>query len=147
MSPTPPPPPPSSPAPAPRLSATAAAARARGRAAGLASWEGEGGAALPPDDTPTPALPSELLRQRVIALESLVIALLATASEAQREQALAMADFISPRPGHTAHALTLRAAGRMRSLLDRSRRFGPVPPADGPEPASQPAGTHARSSA
>lgn len=139
----PPPPSPAPPAPpAPRLSATAA--RARSRAAGLASWEGEGGAALPPDDTPTPAPPPELLRQRVIALEGLVIALLATASEAQREQALAMADFISPRPGHTAHALTLRAAGRMRSLLARSRRLGPVPLAAGPDPASPPAGPRAR---
>ncbi len=118
--------------PVPLLSAAAAAVLARSRAVGLARWEGEGGAGLPAGAGPAPPpLRAEPLRQRVIALENLVIALLATASEAQREQALAMADFISPRPGHTAHALTLRAAGRMRSLLARSRRFRPAAPTPG----------------
>lgn len=97
------------------------------RSLGLACWEGEGGAGPPPvADATEPQPRAEPLRQRVIALESLVIALLAGASEAQRAQAVAMADFISPRPGHTAHPLTLRAACRMRSLLDRSRRFRPA---------------------
>lgn len=69
------------------------------------------------------------LRMRVIALENLVIALLADATDHQRTIAFEMGDFISPRPGHTPHPLTLRAAGAMRSLLERSDRFRPDPQA------------------
>jgi hypothetical protein len=73
----------------------------------------------------TVSLPSELaqLRIRVIALENLVIALLAQASDSQLSQARDMASFISPRPGHTPHDVTLRAADEMRSLVDRAGQF------------------------
>lgn len=73
---------------------------------------------LPPDDTEEAPL-----RMRVIALENLVIALLADASDLQRAIAADMGDFISPRPGFTPHPLTLRAAEAMRSLLDGANRF------------------------
>lgn len=63
------------------------------------------------------------IRVRVIALENLVIALLAGASDGQREVAAEMAAFISPRPGFTPHPMTLHAADRMASLVDRSRQF------------------------
>ena len=63
------------------------------------------------------------IRVRVIALENLVIALLAGASDGQREVAAEMAAFISPRPGFTPHPMTLHAADQMVSLVDRSRRF------------------------
>ena len=69
------------------------------------------------------------LRVRVIALENLVIALLADASGHQRATAEEMGGFISPRPGATPHPLTLRAAEAMRSLLERADRFRPGPQA------------------
>lgn len=68
------------------------------------------------------------LHIRVIALENLVIALLARAPAAQLDLAREMAAYISPRPGRTPHRLTLRAADEMRSLIDRATHF-PAPPA------------------
>jgi hypothetical protein len=66
------------------------------------------------------------LRVRVIALENLLIALLAEAPERQLRLARAMAIHISPRPGFTPHPLTLRAADEMLSLVDRAGRFRPT---------------------
>jgi len=63
------------------------------------------------------------LRVRVIALENLVIALLAEASERQLALAREMSTHISPRPGFTAHRLTIHAASEMLSLMDRATRF------------------------
>lgn len=63
------------------------------------------------------------LRIRVVALENLVIALLAQASQRQLTLARAMAMHISPREGFTPHRLTLHAADEMRSLVDRAARF------------------------
>lgn len=63
------------------------------------------------------------LRIRIVALENVVIALLAQAPEQQLTLAREMATHISPRPGFTAHRLTLHAADEMRSLLGRARRF------------------------
>ena len=65
-----------------------------------------------------------LLHVRVIALENLVIALLAGASDRQLELACKMAPLISPRPGSTSHPLTIRAADHMADLLNRASRFG-----------------------
>ena len=75
------------------------------------------------------------LRIRVIALENLVIALLAEGSERQREVARDMASYISPRAGFTQHPLTVHAAAHMIDLVERAGRFrlagpfmtGPVP--------------------
>lgn len=71
------------------------------------------------------SVPTELtqLRIRVIALENLLIALLARAPDAQLHEAREMATYISPRPGHTPHHLTLSAAVEMRSLVDRANQF------------------------
>lgn len=63
------------------------------------------------------------LRIRVIALENLMISLLATASDRQLELAREMAGYISPRPGFTHHSLTLHAAAHMNDLVERSSRF------------------------
>ena len=63
------------------------------------------------------------LRVRVVALENIVIALLAQAPEKQLLLAREMAVHISPRPGFTRHRLTLHAADEMLSLVDRARRF------------------------
>ena len=63
------------------------------------------------------------LRIRIIALENLVIALLAQAPERQLALVREMATHISPRPGFTAHRPTLHAADEMRSLVVRAGRF------------------------
>jgi hypothetical protein len=104
----------------------------RQRERALSRWANEGGAepgVLPPGSlsVPIPANgPAEIgaLHIRVIALENLVIALLATASDQQRSVAREMAGYISPRPGFTLHPLTIHAADHMTDLLDRAARFG-----------------------
>jgi hypothetical protein len=63
------------------------------------------------------------LRVRVIALENLVISLLAEATNSQLDLARDMAAFISPRPGFTHHPLTIHAATQMVDLVDRAGHF------------------------
>ncbi len=100
----------------------------------LARWENEGGTPRPIDrvhperiaEQNIPALTSAeiiALRVRVIALENLLIALLATATDPQLELARDMIAYISPRPGTTPHPLTIHAAEHMGDLIDRSLRF------------------------
>ena len=103
--------------------------------AALSRWDNEGGAGpdgpqagLCPDGgaSDVPLLTNaELvqLRIRVIALENVMISLLANASRQQLDDVLGMADFISPRPGFTPHALTIHAAGQMRNLVERAGHF------------------------
>ena len=98
----------------------------------LKRWDNEGGAG--PHD-PDMALPSaggtpdmgqaELiaLHIRVIALENLVILLLADGPDGERARARAMAAYIAPRSGHTAHPLTTHAAAHMTDAVDRALRF------------------------
>ena len=63
------------------------------------------------------------LQVRMIALENLVIALLADSSATQRERARQMVAHISPRPGFTPHRLTLHAAAQMTHLVDRAEQI------------------------
>jgi hypothetical protein len=63
------------------------------------------------------------LRVRVIALENLVIALLAEGPDRQVEVAREMAAYISPRPGFTHHLLTVHAARHMIDLVERAGCF------------------------
>jgi hypothetical protein len=109
------------------------------RLSALSRWENEGGAgadAVPAADVAGSALIADStsagteavqLRIRVIALENLVISLLAQAPVAQLALAREMAAHISPRPGFTPHHLTLRAADEMRSLVDRTGPFRTSP--------------------
>jgi hypothetical protein len=88
----------------------------------------DGPATVSPDDQPTPVLEltnAELvtLRIRVIALENLMISLLATASDGQLRLAREMAGYISPRPGFTQHPLTLHGAAHMVDLVERAAHF------------------------
>lgn len=69
------------------------------------------------------------LRIRVIALENLMIALLAEASQRQLDLAREMAAYISPRPGFTPHPLTIHAATHMIDLVERASKFWASPPA------------------
>ena len=75
------------------------------------------------DDTPLTDATLEQLRIRVIALENLLIALLAEAPDRQLALVRGMAGYISPRAGFTRHPVTLRAADEMRSLVDRADRY------------------------
>ncbi|CAM5797346.1 hypothetical protein [Rhizobacter fulvus] len=87
----------------------------------------------PPDkalSTPLPLTDAEVvqLQIRVIALENLVIALLANAPQATRGQARELADYISPRPGFTQHRSTLHAANQMAHLIERAHHLSEVTP-------------------
>ena len=63
------------------------------------------------------------LRIRVIALENLVISLLAETSDRQLDLARDMAVYVSPRPGFTPHRSTLHAAAQMVHLVERASHF------------------------
>ncbi len=109
------------------------AAKLRQRA--LARWDNEGGAG--PDgpqrhdlsDNITAKLAGaddlelEQLHARIIAVESLLIALLAEGSAGQRDLARNMAATISPRPGSTQHPLTIHAARQMLAMIERAEHF------------------------
>jgi hypothetical protein len=106
----------------------------RQRQRALARWENEGGKALPLDAARAGAehaIPdmtnAEIvaLRVRVIALENVLISLLATASPAQLDLVRQMAGYIMPRPGFTPHPLTIHAARHMVDFIERSNRFRP----------------------
>ena len=102
----------------------------------LSRWDNEGGASrqgpqessifgkAEPADIPQ-LTNAELvqLRVRVIALENLVIALLAEAGDRQISLARQMADYVSPRPGFTHHPLTVHAAAHMIDLVERAGQF------------------------
>ncbi len=101
----------------------------------LARWDSEGGAG--PDgpqkrdlsDAGTDDVPSltdtglAQLRIRIIALENLMITLLAEMSDGQRERAREMAATITPRVGSTPHPLTIHAARRMLDMIVRAEYF------------------------
>ena len=101
----------------------------------LSRWDNEGGAGPQGPQTSSmlsgaqadgpPLTNTELvqLRVRVIALENLMISLLAEASDRQLELVREMASYISPRPGFTHHPLTIHAAAHMIDLIERSSRF------------------------
>lgn len=95
----------------------------------LAAWDNEGGAlASEPHigmfDIP-PLGDAEIiqLRIRVIALENLLIAVLAEGSDRQLEVAREMAEYISPRPGMSHHPLTIRAADHMTDIVCRAEHY------------------------
>ena len=101
----------------------------------LSRWDNEGGAGPggPQEGQISAEAQSEVpeltnaelvqLRVRVIALENLVISLLAEAPDRQLDLAREMAAFISPRPGFTHHPLTIHAATHMIDLVDRAGHF------------------------
>ena len=107
----------------------------------LSRWDNEGGAGPGgrvhlastmrevPFDVP-PLTNAELvqLQVRVIALENLVISLLAQSPDRQLDLVREMAAYISPRPGFTPHHLTIRAAAEMIHLVERAGHFREIPP-------------------
>lgn len=96
----------------------------------LSGWDNEGG--VHPDDAQSdiPEMTNvELvhLRIRVIALENLIITLLAEGSDRQLDIARKMATYISPRAGFTQHPLTIKAADQMNDMVNRAKHFRKVP--------------------
>jgi len=103
----------------------------------LSRWDNEGGAgpdgpqeqSLDVDLRKVPPLSNAELVQlqiRVIALENLIIMLLAEGSDRQLQLAREMAAYISPRPGFTHHPLTMHAAAHMIDLVDRAIHYRSV---------------------
>ena len=90
----------------------------------LSRWDNKGGVGLCEPQVP-PLTEADLiqLRIRVVALENLVIALLAEASDRHLDLAREMAAYISPRPGFTQHPLTIHAAAHMINLVERAGHF------------------------
>lgn len=107
----------------------------------LSRWDNEGGARPfgPQEGASSSDVQSAIpeltnaelvqLRIRVIALENLVITLLAEASDLQLDLAREMAAYITPRPGFTHHPLTTSAAAQMVDLVERAGKFRVVRPA------------------
>ena len=105
------------------------------KSAAVSRWEDEGGAmpcgpqealAAACDEWDIPALSdAEIiqLRIRVIALENIVLSLLAKATDDQLTQIAEMAEFITPRPGARQHPLTIHAASQMTQLVERAKHF------------------------
>jgi len=114
------------------------AASSRQRQMALSRWDTEGGAGPggPQGASVSAEAQAEIpeltnaelvqLRIRVIALENLLIALLAEASERQLGLVREMAAYISPRPGSTYHPLTLHASAQMIDFIERARHFQSV---------------------
>lgn len=63
------------------------------------------------------------IKVRLIALENMVVALLAGAPESQSDLVREMASFILPRPGMTPHRLTIEAARNMLALVERAAHY------------------------
>lgn len=96
----------------------------------LSRWDNEGGAL--PDNTQADThemTNAEMvhLRVRVIALENLIISLLAAGSDRQLEVAREMATYISPRIGFSQHPLTITAADQMNDMVHRAEHFREPP--------------------
>ena len=106
-------------------------ARAQIHRRALGRWENEGGSTggwSHPEQAATVA--GEIgdaeianIRVRLIALENLVVALLAEAPERQSELVREMARYISPRPGVTPHRLTIEAARNMLAIVERAAHY------------------------
>ena len=60
---------------------------------------------------------------RLIALENIIVALLADAPESQSQLVRDMASYIAPRPGKTPHRLTVEAARNMLALVERAEQY------------------------
>jgi hypothetical protein len=108
--------------------------RPQTREGALSRWDNEGGAARQGaqkaldqarllDEPPLTNAELVQLRVRLIALENLVIALLAESSDQRLETIREMAAYISPRPGFTPHPLTIHAASHMIDMVERAEHF------------------------
>ena len=97
----------------------------------IGRWENEGGtlAGWSHSNEP-PTVAGEIgdaeaanIRVRLIALENIMVALLAGAPESRSDLIREMAEFISPRPGTTPHRLTIEAARNMVAIVERAGHY------------------------
>lgn len=113
----------------------------------LSRWDNEGGASAggparatssEADAAAPPLTNAELvqLRVRVIALENLVIALLAEASDRQLAHAREMAAHLSESKDCVHHPLTIHAASQMTDLIARAGPYRPAADSQSPPPAT-----------
>jgi hypothetical protein len=63
------------------------------------------------------------IRVRLIAIENIIVALLADAPDDRLELIREMAEFISPRSGATPHRLTIEAARNMLAIVERAEHY------------------------
>lgn len=63
------------------------------------------------------------IRVRLIAIENILVALLADAPGDSLELIREMSAFISPRPGATPHRLTIEAARNMMAIVERAEHY------------------------
>lgn len=100
----------------------------------IGRWENEGGSegSLPYGNS-GPTIVGKVgdaeevnIRIRLIALENIVVALLASAPESQSELVREMARYISPRAGATPHRLTAEAARNMEAIVKRATAYGKI---------------------
>lgn len=99
--------------------------------AALSRWDNDGGRVAKlgghgPSDPKITDAELVQLRVRVIALENIVLALLADQPAETYDKVREMAELISPREGATQHPLTLEAALHMNRFADRAARVGPI---------------------
>ena len=107
------------------------AGRAEMHRRAIGRWENEGGSEIGwshPTGRSTVAgkigdAEEANIRVRLIALENLVVALLAGAPDDQSELVREMAKYISPRPGVTPHRLTVEAARNMLAIVERAAQY------------------------
>jgi len=117
------------------LERTAQPTAAVSRTSALARWDNEGGALSHPVPVKAPHVDvvhhlsdQEMvcLRSRVIALENVVIAMLAGGSHDQRAVVHDMALFVRPPLDEAQDRLTMHAADLMDHLADRATSFARV---------------------
>lgn len=101
----------------------------------IGRWENEGGSVRAwhrdmPVEVPSITVAGEIgdaeaanTRVRLIAIENIIVALLADAPDDRLELIREMATFISPRPGMTPHQLTIEAARNMVAIVERAEHY------------------------
>src|SRR3546814_17475659 len=96
----------------------------------IGRWENHGGSSAGLHQQQMQTVAGEIgdaeasnLRARLIALENLVVALLAGAPDGQSVLVREMAAYISPRPGATPHRLTVEAARNIPAPLERAAHY------------------------
>lgn len=95
----------------------------------LSGWDNENRLHLGKAETNMPEMTNaELvhLRIRMIAMENLIITLLAGGTDRQLEVVCEMAEYILPREGSTQHPLTIKAADQMNDMVSRAEHFRTV---------------------
>lgn len=104
--------------------------RAQAHDVAVVRWENDGGASSGDLEHPSPTVVGDIgdveagnLRVRLIALENLVVALLAGAPESHSALVRELAAYISPRPGTTPHRLTVEAASNMLAIVERAAHY------------------------